>query len=390
MQGEFAPTAIADCHNAAVTGTARSTELRSDADADLATGEIRVSGVVNVADAVDAIPGEDYGLVYEASQTGVEDYIAFDPASVAADCEMISKRVRLGEDPMKEFAETVGTFDERGFHEIADTATDGAPWQMFSSTWQSDDVRWIETSSTNLDWSDWRVMADGEELANSEAFFNTEEPPPVVEEDSRLSASTGQLAWNTARPGTGEPVVLVLDGSGVRELASDVWVHAASDDAVYYVRGAAARRASILRVPDGSVQEESVLDLKVPKGRQISRLAVHGDTLAFLVSSLQRANGESAHNGQVYVVNLSTMETVVVQTAGDGQGYLDTNGEVVVFGEGSGMGDPGQYMFMVKSSALVRLGEAEGLSGVGVAGDVVAWDFIDEDDNVGIRVARLP
>lgn len=385
----------ADCGAAATVGGAReAAPTRSAAGVDLAEGDFAVTSVYDVADAVPGNGRRDYQEIYTAWQAKGDEYVALDVSASTPECELVATHVRHGDDPLTDLEGAVGLFTPSGFEHRADVASPDGPSQSHAYALRGADVAWLETTSTNLDWEDWRLMVDtgGESpelLARSEEYFGTDEAPAIIGWYTALSASSEQIAWNTSVPGTETPVLLVHDGSRIRQI-DDVFFHTAGDDAIYYLREHRDGMTSIHRIADSGA-EEAVLDVVPPDGRGVAKIAVDGDTLAFTLSSTDDDEEMSNLDGQIYVVDMRTREAVLIQAAGDGGGssYLDTNGKVVAFGEGSGNGDPGQYLFFLDSRSLVQLGKAEGLSGVGLADDIVSWDVIGRGDKVGVRVARL-
>lgn len=386
-------------------GDRQATPQRSATDVGVRVDGVSILGILDVKDARDAESGDEYLVAFDESEDAFsDDYVAPDVESVDENCRLTATHVRSGDNPVVDFEQTVGVLDREGFSAIADTAQEGGPWQSLGEGWSGDDFLWLETSSTNLDWEDWRLMrskggvADPEISSSSLDYFATETPPAVSGGYTTISVNDLQVAWNTSDPVTGQPLVLVQDDGAISEHGDGAWLHSADDEAIFYVQGSGDHRAegggefTIIRIPGNGADEEEVLGVTLPPDREtISQLAVYGDTLAFTVPARLEADGFSKSDAQIYVVDLAAGTAIVIQTAGDGAdtASLDVSDGFVAFGNGSSNGDSGQYVLALDAMVLLRLGDAEGRSYIGADGDVVAWTTELPSDRLGVRVAKF-
>lgn len=385
------------CKNSRVPESQRRepTPPRETPDTDLVSGNFTIASVIHTANAHRAVAGVDYVVQYEEYHESQWKFTSLDVSSLSEDCRLVGAQVDYTAGSLAEYRETLGIFDGSSFATISTLGDDaGGPRQSISHGWQGQQLVWLETSSMNLDWTDWSIrrttaQSDIESLGDSQDYFDTDTPPPIVGGYSQISVGTSSVTWNTADPATREPVLLSSSGDGIREIARGVWLHASSGEAIYYVDPMSETRATVVEVlPSGT--STTRLSLKIPPGRRITSLAVDGEKLAFVLSASIRDN-VSARDAQVYVVDMKTMEATVIVTEGQlaGGRNLDVSGDTVAFGEGSGMGDPGEFLFFAGEGALYRMASAPGLGGVSVEGQVAAWNVIDDTDTPGVVVAKL-
>ncbi|KON75600.1 hypothetical protein M768_00050 [Cellulosimicrobium cellulans F16] len=355
--------------------------------------QIEVSSPASVSDASPAAT-ERVKLLQELEWSVEDDpYHSAEPATIGPDCSLIGTSHESTGSNFADFSMSVGSLDVDGFSRISEPQGEGGPWQPLSIVRQGDSVAWIETTSTNLEWFDWRVLRgsleerSAHEITNSIDFFGSDDPPKIVDFDPRLSVSAEQVVWNTSRPGSRTPLLVGISGSveSPREIVEGVSVHAASEDAIYYVMPGSSS-STVLRLPDGASTPEKVLE--VTDDRKILALAVDDDRIAFTVASTTDDEGTPQHNAQIYVVDLASKSARLVQTASDGLGNLAMADGALAFGAGSGNGDAGQYLAFFESGELVRLGDSPGYSHVGATGDLIAWSRIT-DSGSGIVIGRL-
>lgn len=77
---------------------------------------------------------------------------------------------------------------------------------------------------------------------------------------------------------------------------------------------------------------------------------------------------------QLHVMTLATKVQRLVNLEDDAWGLsLGCGTNFVAWGNGSGNGDPGQYVLSVPSGKIFKLGSMRGISMVHVAGDILAW-----------------
>lgn len=109
------------------------------------------------------------------------------------------------------------------------------------------------------------------------------------------------------------------------------------------------------------------------EGEQVSAMCASANFVAWAV----RAPNPPATNpiegaGHLHVMTLSTKAEQVITLEGSA-GSLSCGTTFVAWGGGSGNGDPGQYVLDLPSNKIWKLGQAQGISMVLAAGNILAW-----------------
>lgn len=270
--------------------------------------------------------------------------------------------------------------------------TGSKPRQAFEAVAHGTTVVWAETTSTDMS-LDWRLfsMTAGQKvptlLGDSFDLLKIDEipyPPGV-----RMLATDGVNAWwvmvyPTSKSPTGWGARIV-----VRDIAARKPLKTAVDKAMFpvaissgliYVRSKdvdptmTSSRYEIRLLKNGV--DTLITSGLLTKGEHISSLCASDTLLAWGVGavSTSRINFTGEPYGHLHLMTLATKVQRVVSLSNSAVGLsLGCGTDFVAWGNGSGSGDPGQYVLNVPSGKIWKLGSLLGLSAVDVAGDVLAW-----------------
>lgn len=111
-------------------------------------------------------------------------------------------------------------------------------------------------------------------------------------------------------------------------------------------------------------------------GEQVSTMCASDTLLAWAVRSPSAPadNPQGQTGGQLHVMVLATKVQQIIQLDDPAWGLdLSCGNTFVAWGNGSGNGDPSQYVFDVPSNKIWKLGKNMGLSVVLSAGSMLAW-----------------
>jgi hypothetical protein len=272
--------------------------------------------------------------------------------------------------------------------------TGSQPRQAIAADAQGQSFVWLETKSTDLFYLDWKVFAArvGQRqptlLGDSFALVKTDEvpPPPGVE----VITTDGVHAWwtMTYRTGKKDPAwgarIMVRDIAGHEPLTTAVdqaKLPVATAGGIAYVRskdvdpGVPANRYDIRLRAAGA--DTLVTSGALVKDEQVSTMCASDRLLAWAVRSPEvppEAPPSDAPLGRLHVLNLATKSQQTIQLDDDAWSLdLSCGDTFVAWGNGSGSGDPGQYVVDVPSGKLWKLGESPGISAVRAAGPMLGW-----------------
>lgn len=252
---------------------------------------------------------------------------------------------------------------------------------------------WIETKSTDLFFLDWKVFAarvgQGRPILLGDSFdlTKTDEvpPPPGVV----YITTDGVHAWwmmtypTKSQRGFGARI-MVRDIAGQEPLSVAVdkaKLPAATGGGVAYVRSTdvdpavPANRYDIrLRRPGA---DTLVTSGPLAKGEQVSTMCASDTLLAWAVRSPEAPPDnppEHSTGGRLHVMTLATKAQHTIELDDDAWSLdLGCGDTFVAWGNGSGNGDPGQYVVDVPSGKLWKLGESPGISAVRAVGTMLGW-----------------
>lgn len=269
--------------------------------------------------------------------------------------------------------------------------TGSEPRQVAYAAAHGQSLVWVETKSTDLFFLDWKVFAarvgQGQPTLLGDSFdlTRTDEipPPPGVE----FITTDGIHAWwmmtypTKSQRGFGARIMVRdIAGQGPLTVAvAKAKLPAATSGGVAYVRSndvdtsVPANRYDIRLRRAGA--DTLVTSGPLAKGEQVSTLCASDALLAWAVRSPDTSSPENPGawtSGHLHVMTLATKAQHTIEL-GDNAMSLDLScGDTfVAWGNGSGNGDPGQYVVDLPSGKLWKLGESRGISAVRAAGTML-------------------
>ena len=268
------------------------------------------------------------------------------------------------------------------------------PRQAIAAAADGQSLVWLETKSTDLFYQDWKVFAAraGQRqptlLGDSFDLTKTDEipPPPGV----KYITTDGVHAWwtMTYRTGKGNPAwgarIMVRDIAGHEPLTTAVdkaKLPAATGGGVAYLRSTdvdpavPANRYDIRLRHAGA--DTLVTSGPLAKDEQVSTMCASDTLLAWAVRSPEAPPDnppEHSTGGRLHVMTLATKVQQTIELDDDAWSLdLSCGDTFIAWGNGSGNGDPGQYIVDVPSGKLWKLGESPGISAVRAAGTMLGW-----------------
>ncbi len=270
--------------------------------------------------------------------------------------------------------------------------TGSQPRQAIQVTAHGKSIAWLETKSTDLYYQDWKLYAVrvGQRqptlLADSFALLKTDEvpPPPGV----KITATDGvHVWWTMAYPTKSQrgwdARIMVRDLAGREPMTVAVdkaKLPAATAGGVAYIRSKdvdsslPANRYEIRLSHAGT--DTLITSGSLGKEEQISTMCASDTLLAWAVRSpnAPRENPAALTRGSLHVMTLATKAQRTIKLDDPAWGLILGCGTTfIAWGNGSGNGDPGQYVLDVPSGKLWKLGELRGISAVLVSSTMLAW-----------------
>lgn len=266
------------------------------------------------------------------------------------------------------------------------------PRQAIQVATHGESVVWLETKSTDLFYQDWKMYAArvGQRqptlLADSFDLLKTDQipyPPGV-----KITTTNGVHAWwmmvyPTKTERGWDARIMVRDVAGREPLTVAVdkaKLPAATAGGVAYVRSKdvdprmPANRYEIrLHHADA---DTLIASGPLAKEEQVSTICASDTLLAWAVRSpsAPRENPAALTRGSLHVMTLATKVQRTIKLDDPAWGLSLGCGETfIAWGNGSGNGDPGQYVFDVRTNKIWKLGELRGISAVLVSGTMLAW-----------------
>jgi hypothetical protein len=288
--------------------------------------------------------------------------------------------------------------------------TGSRPRQDIAAAAHGQSFVWVETKSTDLYFQDWKVFAAGVGkrqpilLGDSFALTETDEVPPAP--GVTLITTDGAHAWWTMTYRTkSQPMgwgvrIMVRDIAGREPLTTAVdraKLPAATSGGVAYVRSrdvdpAMPATRYEIRLRRGGA-DTLVTSGSLAKTAQVPTMCASDTILAWAVTPPEAlAEAPPAHStgGRLHVMNLATKAKHSIELDDDaGSLRLSCGESFVAWGNGSGNGDPGQYVVDVPSGKLWKLGTSPGVSMVHVAGTMLGWTLAPKGQKAAqIRVTK--
>ena len=266
------------------------------------------------------------------------------------------------------------------------------PRQAYEAATHRQSLVWLETRSTDLYYLDWKIYAArlGARqpilLGDSFDLLKTDKipyPPGV-----RTLTTDGIHAWwtmvyraNTLRGWEARIMVRDIAGREPMTIAVDkAKLPTANGEGVAFVRSKdvnpsmPANRYEIRLYHAGI--DTLITSGALAKDEQVSTMCASDTLLAWAVRS---ASGTPEHpeplvGGRLHVMTLATKTQKTIQLD-DGAWGLDLScgNTFIAWGNGSGNGDPGQYVLDVSSDKIWKLGALRGISAVLTAGSILSW-----------------
>lgn len=270
--------------------------------------------------------------------------------------------------------------------------TGSKPRQIFEAAAHGNSVVWGETPSTDmsLDWRLFSVTAGQRVpklIADSFDLMKTSKipyPPGV-----QMLATDGSNVWwvmvyPTSKSPTGWGARIMVRDIGARKplkIAVDkAKLPSAIARGLIYFRSKdvapnmASNRYEIRLLKNGV--DTLITAGSLAKDEHIFSSCASDTLLAWAVGSVStsRLNPNVASDGHLHVMTLATKVQRIVTLNDSASGSsLGCGTNFVAWGNGSGMGDPGQYVLNVPSGKIWKLGSFQGLSAVRVAGNILTW-----------------
>ena len=267
------------------------------------------------------------------------------------------------------------------------------PRQAYAASSKGQSIVWLETKNTDLYYQDWRLYSGtiGKPrallLADSFSLLKTDQipyPPGVA----TLSTDGVNAWWVMVYPTKKAP-----RGWSARIMVRDVGAHhplkIAVDGAMLPVAIAQGLIYVRQKMVDPSMTSnhyeirllKNGFDTLLSSGPLIKdetvlSICASNTVLAWAVHapSTTLRNAAVVTGSQLHVMTLATKVQRLVNLDDDGWGLsLGCGTNFVAWGNGSGNGDPGQYVLNVPSGKILKLGSMRGISMVQVAGDILAW-----------------
>lgn len=270
--------------------------------------------------------------------------------------------------------------------------TGSQPRQAIQVVAHGESIVWLETKSTDLFYQDWKMYAArvGQRqptlLGDSFDLVKSDEipyPPGV-----KITTTDGVHAWwvmvyrvKSQRGWDARIMVRDLAGREPLTVAVDkAKLPAATAGGVAYVRSkdvdssVLANRYEIRLRRAGT--DTLITSGPLAKEEQVSTICASGTLLAWAVRSPSspRENPAALTRGSLHVMTLATKVQRTIKLDDNAGGLsLDCGETFIAWGNGSGNGDPGQYVLDMSSGKIWKLGELKGISAVLASGTILAW-----------------
>lgn len=344
---------------------------------------------ISVASALPATEGAHYVTLFRLTQpTDQSTFVA--PLALADDGSLVAEAVEETGTAQLEGVPELGRYaPERGDSYPQPLKT--PPRQAIAAAVRGSTVAWLETSSTNLYSADWflfastggaaRLLSRSSDISGETEVASAPEQHPIATDGKTVFwTAPYPVPSDGSRPYFSAKVLSTpVDGSGeVRTIADPAKLPATDGTSVYVVRAKDVApdlgdRALILRVGGG--KEVVVADLSLTPRAGVSAVCAAGDYLSWVVSDV--GTDDVGGDGVLTVRDLRTGEDHKVELLDSGSATnLSCSDTLIGWGNGSGNGDAGEYVLVLRSWSLYRLGEEPGISIVYVKGDYVAWSVL--------------
>lgn len=223
-------------------------------------------------------------------------------------------------------------------------------------------------------------LSDSQDLAKSEVI-------PIMPNGNFITTDGSHVWWIRTYP-TKKP-----RGWGARIMVRDLAAHEPVTTAVDGAKNPIATPSGLIYVRSSDVDAKMptnryeirlhqlgtdtlIASGALTKDEQVSTMCASDTFLAWSVRSpVAPADDPGALiGGQLHVMVLATKTQQIIQLDDSAWGLdLSCGNTFVAWGNSSGNGDPGQYVFDVPSGKIWKLGKQQGMSLILAAGSMLAW-----------------
>jgi hypothetical protein len=271
--------------------------------------------------------------------------------------------------------------------------TSAQPRQVIQIAAHGQSIVWLETKSTDLYFQDWRLFSgiSGKSkpilLADSYSLLKTDQipyPPGVT----TLTTDGVNAWWTMVYPTKKAP-----RGWATRIMVRDVSAHHPLKIAVVGAMLPVAIPQGLIYVREKMVDPSMASNLyeirllkngvdtlissgSLVKDEAVLSICASNTVLAWAVHSPSptRQSPGITTGGRLHVMTLATKVQRIVALDDPAWGLsLGCGTNFVAWGNGSGNGDPGQYVMTVPSAKIFQVGSSRGISMVHVADNILAW-----------------
>jgi hypothetical protein len=193
------------------------------------------------------------------------------------------------------------------------------------------------------------------------------------------------------KPATFTGVILARDVTGrgpVRTIARHAQLPAVAGTMLYYAHTSDVSPETLekklelhVRTPDG--HDQTLVSAPLAKDQPVLALAATSTHLAWVVGNTDRdadpsedpndgCSDASQYGCTLYVLRLGTNQATRIQLHSYSASPM-LGGELLGWGSGGAIGDPGQYVMNLRTGQLWSVGQAPGCSDVSIAGPYVSW-----------------
>jgi hypothetical protein len=267
----------------------------------------------------------------------------------------------------------------------------GQPFQVAA---EAPGIAWLETNSKDISYQGTKVFAvvagQAKPIMLGDAVDQTKTNLTPWPRGSTIITTDGVHAWWTMPYMTKK----IQGGWAARIMVRDIAGHeplkiavdkaklpVAAAGGVEYVRSEdvdpsmPAGRYEIRLLKGG--KNTLITSGPLVKGEQVSGMCASNSHVAWSLAAAgaprQRIPAAST-GGRLHVMTLAMKAQKIVLLNDDAGGIsLSCGDSFIAWGNGSGKGDPGQYVLDLPSSKIWKLGQAQGISLVRAAGNILAW-----------------
>lgn len=348
------------------------------------------SGLLTTRAAQTAVEGRDYTTLYTVNPHG-KSGARIGVLTVRADSSAVIANDPLGA-PADSIAQSQVGIQSGNARNWFPIQTGSRPREAFEAATHGQSIVWVEETQVMRASVDRKVFAirAGQSkptlISNSTDLSKSDVIP--TSPGGNLITTDGVHAWWVLTYPTKTP-----HGWGAQIIVRDLAGHEPITTAIDKARNPIATRGGIAYIRSNDVApgvsanhyeirfrhgESDTLITSGPlaKDEQVSAMCATDTLLAWAVRSPggTREHPDPLVGALLHVMTLATKTEKTVQLDDRAAGMsLGCGNTFIAWGNGSGNGDPGQYVLDVPSGKIWKLGELQGISAVLVAGSILAW-----------------